>query len=192
MFVLAAMATNSAQTNGVQTSGNIVAFVLDHTLAFFFFLFLQSNDQPGIPLVLEALNGLNYQSWGTQILMALAVKNKSGFVDGTVLQPISTASPALIQAWTCANALLLIWLVNSLMPEIRSSILYIKNACELSIELVTRYTSSDGPIVYHLEKSLGSITQVANSIASYYANFKTLWDEFLAHRPVNKCTCRKC
>lgn len=84
---------------------------------------------------------------------------------------------------------MLIWLVNSLTPEIRSSILYIKNARELWVELATRYTRSDGPRVYHLEKSLGSITQGANSIASYYANFKTIWDEFLAHRSVNKCTC---
>lgn len=92
-------------------------------------------------------------------------------------------------AWKRANALVLVWLLNSCSPEIRSSVLFLTSARELWLELQTRYTRSDGPQVYHLEKSLISIRQGANTIYVYYANFKTLWDEFMAHRPDSKCIC---
>lgn len=61
-------------------------------------------------MVLESLNGVNYQSWSKQILMALDVKNKTGFVDGTILPPSAVDSPKLYAAWKRPNALVLVWL----------------------------------------------------------------------------------
>ena len=91
--------------------------------------FLHPSDQPGISIVMHPLNGSNYESWSSATLMAFDVKNKSGFVDGTIVQPSPDSS--LYSSWKRANSLVTIWLRNSICDEIRQSILYITVACDL-------------------------------------------------------------
>ena len=121
------------------------------------------------------------------MIMALDVKNKTGFVDGTITKPSITDTPLLYAAWKRANALVLVWIVNSCLIVVRSTILSATNARDLWLELKMRFTKSDGPRIFHLEKSLSSIKQGSNSICVYYGMFKKLWDEYVAHRPVSTC-----
>ena len=151
--------------------------------------FLQSSDQPGIAIVLEQLDESNYQSWSKQIMMTLDVKNKTGFVDGTIKMPDAAVTPILYAAWKRANALVRIWIINSCTPDIRASHLSVTFALDLWLELETRFTRSVGPRVFHLEKSLSNFRQGANTISVYYGGFKKLWDEYVSLRPVSKCVC---
>src|SRR5438045_7630327 len=50
-------------------------------------LYLHHSDQPGLVLVSQTLTEENYSTWSHSMTMALTVKNKHGFVDGSVKQP---------------------------------------------------------------------------------------------------------
>ncbi|KAL6213230.1 hypothetical protein ACLB2K_012677 [Fragaria x ananassa] len=50
-------------------------------------LFLHHSDQPGAMLVSEPLTEDNYSTWAPSMMIALRIKNKTGFVDGTLKRP---------------------------------------------------------------------------------------------------------
>lgn len=50
-------------------------------------LFLHHDDNPGTVLVSWLLTGENYSTWSRSIAMALNAKNKTGFIDGTMVKP---------------------------------------------------------------------------------------------------------
>ncbi|KAF5459716.1 hypothetical protein F2P56_019638, partial [Juglans regia] len=150
--------------------------------------YLHPSDNPGALLVSEIFNGANYVAWSRSISIALTVKNKLAFVDGSLPQP-SPNNTKLQVAWLRANNLVLSWLMNSIAKEIRGSLLYFNTAYDIWDELKVRYLRSDGPRVFTLEKSLSSISQGSNSITEYFSDFKTLWDEYISYRPLPKCNC---
>ncbi|KAF5459711.1 hypothetical protein F2P56_019633, partial [Juglans regia] len=152
--------------------------------------YLHPSDNPGALLVSEIFTGDNYIAWSRSITIALTVKNKAVFIDGTILAPPVNQS-ILHTAWLRANNLVLSWLMNSISKDIRNSLLYVASAVDLWKELKTRYLRSDGPRVFHLEKSLSSITQDSLSITEYFSSFKTLWDEYINYRPFPTCSCGK-
>ena len=49
--------------------------------------FLYHSDGPGLVLVSQSLIGDNYASWSRAMLIALSVKNKLGFIDGSIKKP---------------------------------------------------------------------------------------------------------
>ncbi|RVW99352.1 Retrovirus-related Pol polyprotein from transposon RE2 [Vitis vinifera] len=66
-------------------------------------LFLHHSDQPGVVLVSQPLMEDNYTTWVQSMDMALTVKNKKGFVDGTLNRP--THNPNEQQQWDRCNIL---------------------------------------------------------------------------------------
>ncbi|KAF5447408.1 hypothetical protein F2P56_032962 [Juglans regia] len=127
------------------------------------YYYLHPSDNPGTLLVSEIFYGDNYVAWSRSITIALTVKNKVAFIDGSLPQPSSTNSRLKI-AWLRANNLVLSWLMNSIAKEIRGSLLYFNSAADIWNELKIRYLRSDGPRVFALEKSLSSISQGSNSV----------------------------
>ncbi|RVW45089.1 Retrovirus-related Pol polyprotein from transposon RE2 [Vitis vinifera] len=65
--------------------------------------FLHSGDHPGLILVSHNLTGSNYNTWSRVMAMALIVKNKIGFVDGTI--PRATQTDLLFNAWNRCNSM---------------------------------------------------------------------------------------
>ena len=49
--------------------------------------FLHHLDSLGLVLVSQLLTGDNYASWSRAITIALSMKNKLGFIDGTIPRP---------------------------------------------------------------------------------------------------------
>ncbi|KAL5857311.1 hypothetical protein ACOSQ3_004769 [Xanthoceras sorbifolium] len=49
--------------------------------------YLHHSNNPGLVLVSEQLTGDNYASWSRAMLIALSVKNKLCFIDGSILKP---------------------------------------------------------------------------------------------------------
>lgn len=49
--------------------------------------FLHHSDNPWLSLVSQALTEDNYGSWSRAMLNALSVKNKLGFIDGSIVKP---------------------------------------------------------------------------------------------------------
>jgi hypothetical protein len=125
--------------------------------------YLHPSDNHSALLVFEIFIGENYIAWSRSISIALTVKNKIAFVDGSLVQPITT-DHSLHVAWLRSNNLVLSWLMNSIAKDIRSSLLYFTTAFDIWEELRIRYLKSDGPRVFYLEKSLNSISQNSKSI----------------------------
>lgn len=89
--------------------------------------FLHSNDHAGLQLVADRLNtGAEFHSWRRSVRMALNVRNKLGFIDGTVLKPLSD-HPSY-GSWSRCNDLVATWLMNSISKKIGQSLLYISTA----------------------------------------------------------------
>ncbi|KAL5546485.1 hypothetical protein UlMin_006172 [Ulmus minor] len=89
---------------------------------------LSNNDHPRLNLVLYPLVGSNYNSWSCAITMALIVKNKLSFVDGT----FSDLSPddKLYAFWYRCNSIVMSWLLHAVSKEITDSIMYINNVVD--------------------------------------------------------------
>ena len=92
--------------------------------------YLHPSDNPGTLLVSEIFNGENYVAWSRSIVIALTVKNKVQFTDGSIVSP-STDQIFRHTAWLRANNLVLSWLMNSISKEIRNSLLFVVSAVDL-------------------------------------------------------------
>ena len=65
--------------------------------------FLHALDHPGLVLFYQPLTELNFNSWSCSMKMALNLKHKLGFVDGSSPKPANDADPALIEKqWVVA------------------------------------------------------------------------------------------
>jgi hypothetical protein len=150
--------------------------------------YLNNGDNPGISLVTEKLIGENFHTWQRSMTRALSAKNKLGFVNGSISQPIDPLDP-LFDIWTRCNDLVLSWLTNCMSKEIYASVIYAVTAKEIWDELRDRYSDSDGPRVFHLKQAICSLKQDQLPVSTYYTRLKALWDEFSNYRPIPNCTC---
>lgn len=153
--------------------------------------YIHSSDNPATQVIFEIFNGANYPSWLRAVLMSMQVKNKTTFIDGTLVIP-EISNDIYYSAWLRVNSLVLAWVLHSISPNIRSSLLYITNPRDLWIKMQARYVKSDGPRVFHLEKCLSVMAKGSMTITEYYNHFKTIWDEFISYRPLVRCTCGLC
>ena len=106
---------------------------------------------------------------------ALSAKNKLGFVNGSISQPIDPLDP-LFDIWTRCNDLVLSWLTNCMSRKIYASVIYAVTAKEIWDELRDRYSDSDGPRVFHLKQAICSLKQDQLPISTYYTRLKAFWD----------------
>ncbi|KAJ8531451.1 hypothetical protein K7X08_026885 [Anisodus acutangulus] len=51
--------------------------------------YLHSSDYPGMSLVNSIFNGKGYEGWRRSVLIALSVKNKTGFINGSCVSPVT-------------------------------------------------------------------------------------------------------
>ena len=79
--------------------------------------YLHPSDNPNALLVLEIFNGENYVAWSCSIIIALTVKNKVQFIDGSIVSPF-TGQLVKHTAWLRANNPVLSWLMNCISKEI--------------------------------------------------------------------------
>lgn len=90
-------------------------------------LYLHPSDGPGTFILSQKLVGAeNYGFWSRSMLMFLETKHKQGFVLGTIKREDYDAS--LQPEWDRCNSMVRTWIMNSVSPNLASSIIYIKNA----------------------------------------------------------------
>ncbi|XP_030974852.1 uncharacterized protein LOC115994750 [Quercus lobata] len=130
--------------------------------------FWSNSDNPGVLLVVQYLTEDNYSIWSRAILIALDVKSKIGFIDGSLLKLQSVDHP-LYTAWIFSQ-----------------SVVYFKTAREVWLDLQHRFSQGNGPHIFELRQEICSLAQEDLSISSYYTKFKSLWQELLDYR---NCSC---
>ena len=92
--------------------------------------FLHHTDNPGLSLVSQLLTGENYASWSRAMMIALSMKNKLGFIDGSLPKPTST-DENLLSSWIRNNYVVISWILNSASKDILASIIFSESAVEI-------------------------------------------------------------
>lgn len=146
-------------------------------------------DNPGCILVSQSLIGENYPSWCRSMLIALSVKNKVGFVDG------SLPEPPLIEdinrdSWMRNNNLVISWILNSVSKDISTSIMFADSANEIWNDLKDRYEQSNGPRIFQIRREITNLNQNQDVVGVYFTKLKSLTEELENFRP--RCSCGKC
>lgn len=72
---------------------------------------LHSADHPCLSLVIQNLDGLNYNSWRVAMIILLESKDKWSFVDGSLPRP--DESGFFYKIWNRCNSMVKSWLLNS-------------------------------------------------------------------------------
>lgn len=149
--------------------------------------YLHHGDSSSSVLVSQPLIGENYNAWRRSMIIALGVKNKLGFIDGSVSKPPST--DAKYALWIRCDTMVLSWMINSLSKDIANSVLYIDSAKKLWDELKERFSESNGPRIFQLQRAISSLAQGQMSVSLYFTKLNEYWGELMnfKRQPVCKC-----
>ena len=80
------------------------------------------------------------------MLIALSVKNKLRFIDGSIPKLAST-DPNL-SSWIRNNNIVISWILNSVSKEISASIIFYDYAYEIWFDLKDRFQQNNGPRIF--------------------------------------------
>ena len=89
--------------------------------------------------------------------IALCVKNKFGFVDGSISAPDPDGDPAQFQAWMRNNNIVISWILNAVSKEIVPTIVAYSSASEIWSDLKDRFQQRNGPRLFQIQKELMSL-----------------------------------
>ena len=103
--------------------------------------YLHPGENPTTALVSPVLNSSNYSSWSRSMLTTLSAKNKVEFVDGSI-QGYASNHP-FHAVWKRCNNMVVSWIVHSVSPSIRQSILWMDDARDIWKDLKSRYSQGD-------------------------------------------------
>ncbi|KAJ0103022.1 hypothetical protein Patl1_04109 [Pistacia atlantica] len=131
--------------------------------------YFHHSDSPGQVLVSQQLTDENYTSWSCAMLIALSVKNKLGFVDGSISEPK---------------------ILNSVSKEISARIIFASSARGVWLDLRDRFQQMNGPRIFQLKRELMNLRQEQSSVSICFTKLKTIWEEQSNYRP--NCSCGKC
>nr|KYP46171.1 hypothetical protein KK1_032275 [Cajanus cajan] len=137
--------------------------------------YIAPGENPSMALVSPLLTVKNYHSWSRGMKRSLISKNKFKFVNGSL--PMPHAFDPSFDAWERCNNLVLSWILNSVEPTISQSIVYIEVAVVAWKLLKDRFSQADRVRVFELQEELMSLKQGANSVAQFFKEMTTIWDE---------------
>ncbi|XP_057250802.1 uncharacterized protein LOC130591484 [Beta vulgaris subsp. vulgaris] len=150
-------------------------------------LFLAVNENAATPLGGIIFDGGNFLNWNRSIRIALGAKNKLGFLEGKHKKPTTGADE--IQKWTRCDFMVRSWILNTIKPEIASSLVSMQSTSRLWEEIVERYGQTNAPQLYQLKKELWDLKQDNLSVSDYYCRLKELWEQIAELEDVPQCSC---
>lgn len=65
--------------------------------------YLTNGDNPGLSLITEVIDGMNYDNWRIAMTIALDAKNKIAFIDRSIVKP-SDSHPTF-RIWSRCNSM---------------------------------------------------------------------------------------
>jgi hypothetical protein len=129
----------------------------------------------------------NYTTWVQSMSMALTIKNKKGFVDGTLKRP--TYNPDEQQQWDRCDILVKTWLLGAISKDISGSVIHCKDARGIWLELKERFSQTNTVSLFYIENVIHDCEQSTNSVTSFFTKLKSLWDEKDALCAFPPCNC---
>ncbi|XP_074287519.1 uncharacterized protein LOC141612606 [Silene latifolia] len=152
-------------------------------------LYLSSSDQPTSLLTPVLFDGTDFLSWKQDVLMALAAKNKDGFINGSLVKP--SATDKKYHQFIRCDLMVLKWILNSTDKSIRETLKYIRTAKALWDEIMERYGQTNFIEIYQLNQDLSSVSQANSSLIEYYSKVKQIWETLDSLDPIPDCSCGK-
>ncbi|XP_022884054.1 uncharacterized protein LOC111400852 isoform X2 [Olea europaea var. sylvestris] len=120
--------------------------------------FIGANESSGALLVTQMLDANNYHSWARSIKRALRIKNKLGFIDGSLCAPADAENP-LMELWLRCNDIVISWLQNTMTVDIKASTLYVETAHQLWVEIEQRLAQQNAPRIYEIKQGIAALMQ---------------------------------
>ncbi|XP_014503350.1 uncharacterized protein LOC106763698 [Vigna radiata var. radiata] len=145
------------------------------------YLYLHLNENPAISLVSPVLNTTNYHSWSRSFIAALSAKDKVEFVLGSTIQP--SKIDASFPAWFRCNSMVVSWLLHSVSPSIRESIIWMDIAIDIWIYLKNHFAQGDLARISTLQMEATTLSQGELSVTDFFTKLWVLWDELDCFRP---------
>ncbi|CAL1412125.1 unnamed protein product [Linum trigynum] len=152
-------------------------------------LYLHPSEAASQLQVGDVLTSSNYGEWVVEMTDALIIKNKFGFVDGTIEKP--TTNPDLI-AWTRCDAIVKGWLHTAMDKEVRATVRYARTAQEIWTDLRDRFCQGSASRAYEIRRLVSLLQQEKFSVSSFYTRLLTYWEESQSISPSPKCSCGLC
>ncbi|KAL9659613.1 hypothetical protein QQ045_024420 [Rhodiola kirilowii] len=138
-------------------------------------LYVNSTENVAVSLVTQPLVGdKNYLNWRKSMEMALGIKMKLGFVRGEFPRPTDTYQAA---RWDKCNNVVLSWIINSVSPEIGSSLIHADNCMHAWEDLEERFFGSNDFTIFSIQHEIAMLMQDDKSIAQYYNKLVQLWGD---------------
>ncbi|XP_057976036.1 uncharacterized protein LOC131163461 [Malania oleifera] len=150
--------------------------------------FISTNDHSGALLVTQVLDSSNYHPWARSMKRALRIKNKLGFIDGSIREPIDPDSSLMDHCLRC-NDIVITWLQNSMSVDIKCSTLYAETAHQLWVELEHRLAQQNAPRIYENKQGIAALMQQQDSVSCYFSKLKILLDELMNYESIPSCSC---
>ncbi|KAH0654389.1 hypothetical protein KY289_032067 [Solanum tuberosum] len=135
----------------------------------------------------ELIGPENYGVWSRSMRLALLVKNKLGFVDGTCAK--SSYKGDLAVRWERCDAVILSWISAAVAPELMTSIVYASSSKKIWNDFKERFDKSSLTRIFHLWKKISILSQRTDSVTAYYSKMRDLWDEMDVTVPSPSCDC---
>ncbi|XP_074301302.1 uncharacterized protein LOC141632679 [Silene latifolia] len=119
-------------------------------------LYLHPSKSPNLNLTQIVFDGNNYNMWAAVVENGLDAKNKLAFIEGKFKKPTSDGEEETIEsvAWRQCNAMIRVWLRNTIDPKLHSSITFDQPVDEVWEELRERYSTGNAPRVHQLKGEL--------------------------------------
>ncbi|XP_057503449.1 uncharacterized protein LOC130786994 [Actinidia eriantha] len=134
-------------------------------------LFLHHSDQPGAVLVSQPLVEDNYTTWLQSMSMALTIKNKKGFIDGSIKRPTDMIEEQ--QQWDRCNTLVKTWLLGSMSKEILGSVIHCKDARGIWLELQEQFSHTNTIQLFRIENAIHDCEQGTSSVTFCFTKLKS-------------------
>lgn len=81
------------------------------------------------------------------MILALSVKNKVGFIDGSISKPPGT-DLNLVNAWFRNNNVVIFWILNSISKDIFGSVIFSETASDIWKDLKDRFSQKNAPRIF--------------------------------------------
>lgn len=105
----------------------------------------------------------------------MRARRKWGFVEGIIEQPSEGSSE--MEEWWTVQSMIVSWILNTIEPNLRSTVSYMENAPDLWKDIKERFPVVNGPRILQLKSELAECKQKGMTIVTYYGKLKILWDE---------------
>ncbi|XP_042983349.1 uncharacterized protein LOC122312758 [Carya illinoinensis] len=152
--------------------------------------YIHHSDNSHTVVISPPLSGPNFLSWQRSSTLAISIKNKLGFLDGSI--PTPPHDDPLYIPWMRYNNIILSWILNSITKKIASNVFYINSAKTVWDKLHTRFSQPDSMRIYQLQQQLGTLIQGTQSVSEYFTHLNGIWEELNNYRPSPYCSCGHC